>query len=622
MKKIATIILCLSFSISFSQEIKEKVLKSEINEVTVFIKGAQILRNKSVELDKGKTMLKFTNLSPFINSKSIQVKANGNVTVLSVNHQQNFIDKLEKQKGLVELESELEKIKDLLKLERTHLVILKEELAFLQENRNIGGKNQELSVTNLRDASNFYSSKLTAIKLKEIDRDKTLLDLRKKEFDLQNQIKTMTGERKYPNGEILVKVDSKDISKSHFELSYVVGNAGWFPSYDLRAKNVNEPIELVYKANVKQDTKIDWKNVKLRLSSADPNLTGVAPELKTYYLNYNTAPPRYNRSISQVKGTFSQVKGTVIDQVGPLPGVSVLIEGTTSGTETDFNGNYSIDAGSGQVLRFSFVGMETVRRTVVAQGSINVKMVSEDNTLDEVVVTALGITREKKSLGYATQDASGAAISNIPLIQVENQTSVKFEIDVPYSILSDNKNYSVDMVNYNIPADYQYYSVPKIENEAFLIASIKDWEQYNLLKGEANIFFEGTYVGKTLLDVRFAADSLQISLGRDKNVVVERKKISDYSSKKFIGSRKEENRDWRISVKNNKSETINMLVMDQTPVSTLDEIKVEILELSKGKQGLNTGEIRWEFDLEPSKSKNIELKYLVKYPKNRNLIIE
>lgn len=623
MKKIAIIILCLSFSISFSQEINEKVINSEIDQVTVFIKGAQIVRKESVELRKGKTILKFTNLSPFINSKSVQVKANGNLTVLSVNHQQNFIDKLEKQKELIELESELEKITGLLKLEKTHLEILKEELAFLRENRNIGGKNQELSVTNLKEASNFYSSKLTSLKLKEIDRNKTLLDLREKEFDIQNQIKTMTSERKYANGEILVKVESKGSSMSDFEISYVVGNAGWLPTYDIRAKNVNESIELIYKANVKQDTKVDWKNVKLRLSSADPNLSGVAPELKTYYLNYNTAPPSYNRSISQVKGRVFDSDSQ------PLPGVYVMVKGTTIGTTTDFDGNYSITIPeTSSQLEFAFIGFET--HTLNISSSVhNVNMEESSESLEEVVVTALGVSREKKSLGYSTQeiktsdvDIRGASSTSIPLAQVENQTTVNFEIEMPYSIMSDNKSYSVDMVNYNLPAAYQYYSVPKIEKEAFLIASIKDWEQYNLLEGEANIFFEGTYVGKTILDVRYASDSLQISLGRDKNVVIDRQKISNFSSKKFIGSKKEENRDWRIIVKNNKSERINMLVLDQIPLSTLDEIKVEILEFSNGKQDLNTGKIQWEFDLEPNKSKIIDLKYLVKYPKNRNLILE
>ncbi len=108
--------------------------------------------------------------------------------------------------------------------------------------------------------------------------------------------------------------------------------------------------------------------------------------------------------------TFAQertITGIVSDESGPLPGVSVLIEGTTSGTETDFDGNYSIDANSGDNLRFSFVGMTTVSRSVGAESIINVTMVSETNTLDEVVVTALGIKKEKKALGYATVQVDG-----------------------------------------------------------------------------------------------------------------------------------------------------------------------------------------------------------------------
>ncbi len=117
-----------------------------------------------------------------------------------------------------------------------------------------------------------------------------------------------------------------------------------------------------------------------------------------------------------VQVTFAQersITGTVSDESGVLPGVSVLIEGTSTGTETDFDGNYSIDAKSGDVLRFSFVGMTTVTRSVGSENSINVVMVSEENTLDEVVVTALGISREKKSLGYATQQVDGDQISTV-----------------------------------------------------------------------------------------------------------------------------------------------------------------------------------------------------------------
>ncbi len=623
MKKLPLlIVLCLIFSKTYSQEIIEKKITTSVNEVTVFLEGAQITRKKTIEIKKGKTILKFSDLSPFIDAKSVQVKADGNITVLAVNHQQNFLEKLNKQQELVDLETKLKEVDDKIMLERTYLQILTEELAFLKENRNIGGKNQELSVLNLKDASIFFGSKLTELKIKEIERNNTLNNLNKERGDLANQINTISGKKEFPNGEILVKVDAKSNSSVSFELSYVVENAGWFPTYDIRAKNVNEPVELIYKANVKQDTKISWDNVKLKLSSANPNISGVAPELKTYFLNYNTRPPVYNRATNEVKGV-------VLDEDNePLPGATVIVKGTTIGTSTDFDGKYSLTIPNNESsLVFSFIGY--VSQTKPIQSEVMNIMLEEDSaTLDEVVVIGYGTTKKNKSASKALQgkvsgvQIRGASSLAIPTEKNENQTTVDFEIKTPYTIKSDNKSYSVDIDAYNLSAFYQYYCVPKIDKDAFLIANITNWEKYNLLEGEANIFFEGTYIGKTLLDVRYATDTLQVSLGRDKNVNVKREKVNEFISKKFIGSKKEESRGWDIDVKNNKSQRINMLVYDQVPVSTLEEIKIEVSEISGAKQDSESGEIKWEFTIDPNESKRFRLKYLVKYPKNRNLIIE
>ena len=138
-----------------------------------------------------------------------------------------------------------------------------------------------------------------------------------------------------------------------------------------------------------------------------------------------------------VQFTFAQertITGTVSDETGALPGVSVLIEGTTTGTETDFDGNYTIMTNEGDNLRFSFVGMTTVVRTVGANNVINVTLVSSDNTLDEVVVTALGIKREKKSLGYSTQEVKGDQVNTVKDPNFVNSLSGKVAgIDVKSS---------------------------------------------------------------------------------------------------------------------------------------------------------------------------------------------
>jgi len=629
MEKIGILILGLIFSnLLFSQEIKVVEIKTDVNDVTVFIEGAQVIRKKNVDLTQGKSILKFVNLSPFIDPKSVQVKVEGELTVLSVNHQQNYLDKMERPKELQDLEKSLETIDSKIKQEGTFLSIIKEELAFLQENRAIGGRNEQISITNLQQISDFYSNKLTALKLKEIERNNTIEELNKQKTNIQNQIKTLSSKKEFPTGEILVKVDAKKNGNFSFEISYVVGNTGWFPSYDIRAKNINEPVQLIYKANVKQDTKEDWNNVKLKFSSSDPNVSGVAPELKTYFLNYNTTPPTYRPAANSVSGKVTDNKGE------PLPGTTVVVQGTTIGTVTDMEGNYSITIpNNANQLSYSFIGYNS--QTLPITGNVmNVAMEESVVAVDEVVVVGYGTQNKLSpsnvlsgkvsgvSVGKSNMKIRGTSSLAIPTAQVENQTTVNFEIKTPYTIKSDNKNYTVDIEFYDLPAMYQYYCVPKIDKDAFLIAKIIDWEKYSLLEGEANVFFEETYVGKTLLDVRYASDTLEISLGRDKKVSVNREKIKDFTTKQFIGNKKEEIRTWKTTVKNNKNQEINMIVLDQVPVSTAEDIEVNVLNVSGAKRDLETGEIKWEFTLNPVDKKELDLKYSVKYPKFRNLIIE
>lgn len=629
MKKLSILIVSLIFSnLLFSQEFKVQEIKTDVTEVTVFIEGAQVIRKKNIELTTGKSILKFVNLSPFIDPKSVHVKVEGEITVLSVNHQQNYLDKLEKSRELQDLEKALKAIESKIKQENTYLSIIREELAFLQENRAIGGKNDQINITNLKQVSDFYSIKLTALKLKEIERNDTLEDLDKQKTDIQNQINTVSGKKEFPTGEILVKVDAVKNDKFSFEISYVVVNTGWFPSYDIRAKNINEPVQLVYKANVKQDTKEDWNNVKLKFSSSDPNVSGVAPELKTYFLNYHTLPPSYKLKNNGVSGKVTDSQGE------SLPGATVIVQGTTIGTVTDMDGNYSITIpNNASQLSYSYVGF--ISQTVPITGStLNVVLEESSMNLEAIVVTGYGIQKRQSPLKELSGKVAGVQADNsgskirgttslpVPMAKVENQTTVNFEIRTPYTIKSDNKNYTVDIERYDLPAMYQYYSIPKIDKDAFLIAKIIDWEKYSLLEGEASVFFEDTYVGKTLLDVRYASDTLEISLGRDKKVSVNREKIKDFTTKQFIGNKKEETRTWKTTVKNNKNQQINMIVLDQVPVSTSEDIEVNVLNISGAIHDLETGEIKWEFSLTPGDKKELDLKYAVKYPKYRNLVIE
>jgi len=340
-------------------------------------------------------------------------------------------------------------------------------------------------------------------------------------------------------------------------------------------------------------------------------------------------PPQYSNISNQVSGKVYDASTKE-----PLPGATVVIKGTTIGTVTDIEGKYSLStSGNNNQMVVSFIGFET--QTIPINNPVmNVPLKPEVNNLDEVVTIGYGTQVTGSVAGLAIQDKTAgirirgnSSISKpssmpLPVVQTENQTSFEFEIKTPYTISSDNKNITVDVEHYSLDAKYEYYCTPKVVKDAFLTANIVNWEKYNLLEGEANIFFENTFVGKSVLNVRYISDTLNISLGRDKNVVVKREKIKDFTTKQFFGNKKEETRAWQISVKNNKGLPVNMIILDQIPVSTNEEIEVTIDNISGGLFNKESGEVKWKFNLDPSGKKDIDLRYKVKYPKDRTLNIE
>lgn len=212
--------------------------------------------------------------------------------------------------------------------------------------------------------------------------------------------------------------------------------------------------------------------------------------------------------------------------------------------------------------------------------------------------------------------AAPSSISNYTNI-VENQLQTSFEIDIPYDILSNGKAHSVSLKDFKIPASFKYYAAPKIEKEAFLMAEIKDYTKYNLLAGEANIIFEGLYVGKTFINPNQTSDTLNLSMGRDKKVSIKREKVMDLSGVRFLSSKKEQTFTYDIVIKNNKKETIYMLLKDQYPLSTDKEIEIELTEKNGAKVNPETGILTWDLQLKPNEIQKIRIRYIVKYPKDK-----
>ena len=625
MKNLITSLLVFLTLSSMAQEIPEKKINTKVNEVTVFLDGAQITRTKNLQIPKGTSLLKFTGLSPFINPKSIQLKADGNLMVLSVNHQQNYLEKTKKSDELQTLEKKYRDIQNRMEETNMRLGILDDEIDLLNRNKKIGGENNGLTVNNLRAVADYYARKMTLLKTEKLKLKKQIQQLKQQQDNLKKQIDKIAGIKKYPSGEIEVKVSAQQATGAKFTLIYNVKNAHWFPSYDIRAQDINTGLQLVYKANLTQNTQVDWEHVKLSFSSSNPEIPGELPVLTPYRLGYHIDIPSYNPQSKVVTGIVTEASSG-----NPLPGVNILLKGTSIGAATDFDGRYSIMVPDFEgTLVFSYIGYNTKEIPLHGNNVLNVRMEESGEELNEVVVNAMGISNNDE-IGYPNKhlpkkrkktEEKSKSIA-IPMDRIEKQTSVNFSINKPYTIKSNNQINTVVLTQYDIPADYEYIAVPKVTQHAYLISYIKDWEKYNLLSGEANVFMGGTAIGKTLLDTGYANDTLQISLGVDKGIVVKRELGKEYTGKKLIGSKKTDTRQWKITVKNNKNKPVTIKLLDQVPISITSDIEVEIEELSKGKLNEETGEVEWKFRLAPGEKKEFILRYKVKYPRFRHLTIE
>jgi hypothetical protein len=605
---------------------KEPVpIQSKIEKVTVFIQGAQVERVAKQNLVAGKYNVVFAGISPKIDKQSIQLKADGKLTVLSVVHQMNFLNEQKAEDEIKQLELQKEQVIDKMNMEKNIQNVYRQEEQMILKNQVVKGDNATLKAADLKEMADFQRQRLTEIysKLQEIDHN-----LKRMDADLQKlnkQLTELNQKKDLSTSEVVVAIDVKEAMQANFRLTYLVKQSSWFPTYDIRVEDISKPISLQMKANINQQSGEDWKEVKLFLSTGNPNENGTNPTLLPWYLKYYYPYATNSTLIRGVSGLFGAagsnlIRGIVKDEQGnPVAGATVLAKGTRSGTVTDAQGNFSIQMPAGATaIVVSFVGYSS-QELQGNSGYANVMLTPDEKALSEVVVTAYGSDGYSANDTYKKRKDISSSISTITSYQ---PTTTIFEIKEPYSVPDDGKNYTADINDFEVDAVYEYYSVPKIDASAYLTAKIIDWQDLNLLPGESNLFFEGTYLGNSFLDVMNAGDTLKLSLGKDKGVVVKRTMMKEYSQKKFLGSNRTDSREYEIVVRNNKQQPVNITIEDQFPISTNKDIEIEKTTFEGGKLDDDTKKVSWRLNVDTKKETKLQLAYSVKYPKDKLLQLE
>lgn len=600
-------------------------IQSSIQNVTVFLNGAQITRSAKVSLPVGKTELLFKGISPQINKQSIQVKSEGKFTILSVTHQLgNLLDKAQ-QEEISKIEAQKRQIDDKIYIERAHLLLFKREEEMLLKNQVVGGLQTGMKVADLKESIEYQRQRMQEVLLKKLELEKNIQKLEAETKKFNQQLTEINTKKEVQMSEIIVTVLAKEpINNAPVSIAYFVKNAGWTPTYDFRVEKLNQPINIAYKANVFQYSGEDWKEVKLTLSTANPYKSGTAPVLQKWVFGQANDYSDYYNNIEEgtnqtINANNSQVWGRVTSKLDrqSIPGVRVELKGTTLGTSTDANGNYRLTIpptfyGKTATLIFSFIGYTSVEK-VILSNQINVALDSEAKILQEVVVTGYG----SKVAGLNVSNDADYQKRTVPLDITENNapTSQSFEILIPYHIPSDGKVYTAEIKQENIPAIFEHFAVPKIDTDVFLHAHIIDWEKYKFLEGEASLFIENTFLGKSSLNL-FNKDTLSLSFGRDKNVMVSRTKVKSYQKKQLIGSSKTEQFAYEIVARNTKNEAINLVIEDQFPTSANKEVSIDDKEAPEAEINTETGKIKWRINLAPNKEHKVFLKYTIKSPKS------
>jgi hypothetical protein len=661
----------------------DKSISSSITHVTVHLSGAQVTRTAITDLSKGTQRLVFKDLSEEVDPASIQVNGTGTFTILSVKHRLDHGADLASSPEIKALEALIKTIEQNVQDEQTQISILQNEEQRLLKNESVNGGERGSTMEQLRSINDYLRERITAVRTGINDRQRSIERFREEAQQAHLQMGQLRSRKPKARSEVLVELAVPQAIRSTFTLRYVVRSAGWSPQYDIRVHRLDAPLELVYKANVYQSSGEDWNNVQLELASGDPQQGGVMPQLAIWRLDAGHRPAVIRQENKTFDAAVRDVRGIVRDartgEVLPFVSISATTsDGTVlNNTSSNFEGYYAlaIPAG-GRALNFSFVGYEPYR-TDIHNNAMNVSMEQSAVELKafEVVqysvplierdggasgatlirddirkspsrsVASLQVIDRFTERGARAQDgyqyvdgqlvATGSVAANYgdvtggvlnvhqPEVSVrQRNTHFAFAITLPYSIPSDGQGHSVAVKEHHVTSVYRHYCTPKLDPNAYLFAKATGWDALDLLPGPATLYFEGTYIGETFLDSEQVTDTLDISLGRDRGVQVQRVREQEFTRRHFNGNKRTESVGWNIEVRNTKGEAIELVINDQVPVPVRNEISVSLERHDATNVDADRGFLTWRMVVPARSAEKRGFAYSVKAPRTMPLVLE
>lgn len=510
-----------SVPMTFSQNVLET--NASLLDATIYGRGASLHHTaKQLAIPNGYSELVINQIAQNVDPQSIRVTSeSGQITILSVSFERDYLVKGENQSSqYVEVKKKYEDAKEILDAMSNARKGEESTLALLEENRKFGGQNG-VSPTSMAAMIKYYreeyknlAANIVKLKEQEAEQQKIVDKLKRQMQEAGGSVQNA--------GQLVVRMNSNQAVKTNFDINYFTDKVSWTPFYEIRVDNLHEPVQLVYKANVSQNTGIDWKQIKLAFSSGNPRRNNNAPQLNPWWVG------------------FQQPRSNSLD---------MMLQGKAAGVQVE--------------------------------------------------------SQRENSSGYVTATVE------------ENQLTTSFVVNTPYDVYSNQKPQAVQLKQYQLPAKYSYFTAPRLDDAAFLIAKVSDWQKYNLLPGNANLIIDNNFAGSSYINPNSTEEILTLSLGRDERIVTKRERINEEGSTSFFGNSQKRVYTYEISVRNSRKEAIDIDVKEQFPLSTEKEIEIKLLETSNAKVDSDKGELSWNLHLKSGETKKLRVSYSVKLPKDK-----
>ena len=536
-------------------------VKSTLYGVTVYTQGAQLKHKCNYSIKSGVTELIIEGISPYISANTVQVKATGNIVILDSKYEnylpQPNLTTITINEFPPKIKAEIKRIEDSLQVVSFELRDINDAIDVLQAARRIIMANGAIkgqgkvndSIQLLIQAVDYYTTKVAELnkKISGLERQKLKKGDLIQAMEIRlNELKNYANQNQTKNNKyvprLVVTLMANDAASGKLELSYFASNAGWTPIYDIRSEASSGKISLTYKAQVHQQTGLDWKAVKMSISTNNPYANKTKPELSPWYIDYQAYRKDLEEKAKLREGTY----------LNAAPQVNTYM----------FNSGF-------------------------AYGNATIKD-------DEIALDA-------------------GAFTTI----VQQLIAAEFQIDLDYSIASDNQNRMVLIKQVDLNTSFRYYAVPKLDPGVYLVAQMTKLDELQLVPAKANIFFDGTYIGETYIDPTSLNDTLNLSLGRDPNIIVKRTLLKNQCKERTIQDKHERTFVYNIEVKNLKSSEVLLTIQDQIPITTNPDISIEKTSLGKGRIDEKTGLIEWEFKLKSKENQTFDYEFKVRHPKDK-----